>query len=142
MKSLHLILVLFSIASMFTSFGVYDVDATHNDNGTANSNGCDKNNNPNQAKNNPHCYNDDPAPPTACPNGGSDPNDCDGDGIPNSEDPCPYGGSDPNDCDRDGIPNSEDACPYLKNINSVRGSPDHDGDGKMDSKDSTPCGDP
>jgi len=65
MKSLHLILVLFSIASMFTSFGVYDVDATHNDNGKQNSNGCDNG----TAKNNPHCYDgggSDPTQFTAC----------------------------------------------------------------------------
>jgi len=49
MKNLHLILVLFSIASMFTSFGVYDVDATHNGNGK--SMGCVKG----TATNNPHC---------------------------------------------------------------------------------------
>ena len=49
MKSLHLILILFSIASMFTSFGVYDVDATHNGNGK--SIGCMKG----VATNNPHC---------------------------------------------------------------------------------------
>jgi len=49
MKSLHLILVLFSIASMFTSFGVYDVDAAHNGNGK--SMGCVKG----TATNNPHC---------------------------------------------------------------------------------------
>jgi len=50
MKNLHLILVLFSIASMFTSFGVYDVDATKDDN-NGKSMGCDNG----TAKNNPHC---------------------------------------------------------------------------------------
>ena len=50
MKSLHLILVLFSIASMFTSFGVYDVDATKEDN-NGKSWGCEKG----TATNNPHC---------------------------------------------------------------------------------------
>ena len=50
MKSLHLILVLFSIASMFTSFGVYDVDATK-ENNNGKSMGCSNG----EAKNNPHC---------------------------------------------------------------------------------------
>jgi len=50
MKSLHLILVLFSIASMFTSFGVYDVDATK-ENNNGKSMGCEKAN----PTNNPHC---------------------------------------------------------------------------------------
>ena len=74
MKSLHLILVLFAIASMFTSFGVYDVDATHNGNGKAM--GCSNG----EAKNNPHCD------VTSQP---STELDSDGDGIPDSEDPCP-----------------------------------------------------
>ena len=113
MKNLHLVLVLFSIVSMFTSFGVYDVDATKYDN-NGNAKGC-YNGNEKVKEKNPHCDNGGSAPPTAC-------------------------GSDPNDCDGDGIPNSEDACPDFKNINSIRGYPDHDGDGKMDSKDSTPCG--
>ena len=117
MKSLHLILVLFSIASMFTSFGVYDVDAEHNDNGEAKSNGCDKANNPNQAKNNPHCYETSPTDP--------DPSTCEF-GLP--------------DCDGDGIPDSEDACPFEYNYNyDIDGNPDHDGDGRIDSKDRTPC---
>ena len=56
MKNLHLLLVLFSIASMFTSFGVYDVDAAHdNKNGNAKAKNFDKDNNTNKVKNNPHC---------------------------------------------------------------------------------------
>jgi len=120
MKNLHLILVLFSIASMFTSFGVYDVDAAHdNKNGKANSNGCDKDNNPNQAKNNPHCYETSPPDPEP------DPPTCVGP---------------PGDCDGDGIPDSEDACIYLKNHHMINGNPDHDNDGTVDSRDKTPCG--
>ena len=60
MKSLHLILVLFSIASMFTSFGVYDVDATK-ENNNGKSVGCYNNG---EAKNNPHCVDGDPSSST------------------------------------------------------------------------------
>lgn len=76
MKNLHLVLVLFSIASMFTSFGVYDVDATKSN---GNAYGCEKGNEKVKEKN-PNCDNDDPDPSTEC---GSDPNDCDGDGVSN-----------------------------------------------------------
>ena len=103
MKSLHLILVLFSIASMFTSFGVYDVDATHNGNGK--SMGCEKAN----PTNNPHC--NETSPP------------------PNPE----------SDADGDGIPDFEDACPLEFNYNWRDGEPDHDGDGRIDSRDNSPC---
>jgi len=76
MKSLHLILVLFSIASMFTSFGVYDVDAVHNGNGK--SMGCEKAN----PTNNPHCN-----VTSSC----ADPDlDTDRDRIPDCEDACPF----------------------------------------------------
>ena len=105
MKSLHLILVLFSIASMFTSFGVYDVDATHNGNGK--SMGCVKG----TATNNPHCGNDEPAP---------------------SSEEC---GDVPDDCDGDGIPDSKDACPYMNYTHTVNDKPDHDNDGIPDFKD-------
>ena len=76
MKNLHLILVLFSIASMFTSFGVYDVDATKYKN-NGNANGCDNGNEKVKEKN-PHCDNNGSVSPTAC---GSIPDDCDGDGL-------------------------------------------------------------
>ena len=102
MKSLHLILILFSIASMFTSFGVYDVDAAHDGNGK--SMGCQNG----EAKNNPHC--DVTSSPADL--------DSDNDGIPDSEDACP---NDPNhrmikdkpDHDEDGIPDfrDKDPCP-------------------------------
>jgi len=75
MKSLHLVLVLFSIASMVTSFGVYDVDAAKYEN-NGNANGCDNGNEKVKEKN-PHCGNNG-TPPTGC---GSIPDDCDGDGL-------------------------------------------------------------
>ena len=112
MKNLHLVLVLFSIASMFTSFGVYDVDAAHdNKNGKAKSNGCDKENNPNQAKNNPHCNE---TSTTSCP--------------------------DPKlDSDQDGIPDCQDKCNGQYNEEWIKDDPDHDNDGTIDSEDLTPC---
>jgi len=75
MKNLHLVLVLFSIASMFTSFGVYDVDATkYESNGKAK--GCDNDNEKVKEKN-PNCDNGGSDPPTCVgPTG-----DCDGDGL-------------------------------------------------------------
>jgi len=79
MKNLHLVLVLFSIASMFTSFGVYDVDATKYEN-NGNTNGCDNGNEKVKEKN-PHCNNGGTAPPTEC---GDDPLDCDSDGVSNN----------------------------------------------------------
>ena len=115
MKSLHLILILFSIASMFTSFGVYDVDAAHDDKTkNAKSNGCDNG----TAKNNPHC--NETSPPDPEP----DPTTCVG----------PTG-----DCDGDGIPDSEDVCPNDWNHYTVKGNPDHDDDGIPDSRDRSPC---
>jgi len=111
MKSLHMILVLFSIASMFTSFGVYDVDAEHNGNGK--SMGCHNG----EAKNNPHCYETSPPDP--------DPSTCE------------FG---PPDCDGDGIPDSEDACPNVYNDHTLDGKyPDHDNDGIPDFRDKDPC---
>ena len=109
MKSLHLILVLFSIASMFTSFGVYDVDATKSN---GNAYGCEKGNEKVKEKN-PNCDNNGPAPSTEC---GSDPNDCDGDGLPNSEDFCPKISIGTNeqkatDWDGDAVGNGLDAVP-------------------------------
>jgi len=119
MKSLHLILVLFSIASMFTSFGVYDVDAAHdNKNGNANSKGCDNG----TAKNNPHCY--ETSPPDPEPDPDPDPPTCDGP---------------PGDCDGDKIPDSEDYCIDIINKWWLRDNPDHDGDKIPDFRDSTPC---
>ena len=76
MKNLHLVLVLFSIASMFTSFGVYDVDATKDEN-NGKAKGC-YNDNEKVKEKNPHCDNNGTAPPSAC---GSIPDDCDGDGL-------------------------------------------------------------
>ena len=101
MKSLHLILVLFSIASMFTSFGVYDVDATHNGNGK--SMGCSNG----EAKNNPHCD------ATSQSSQSSTELDSDSDGIPDSEDACPYVNythtvNGKPDHDGDGIPDFKD----------------------------------
>ena len=59
MKNLHLVLVLFSIASMFTSFGVYDVDATKNNNGYGK--GCENANDNSKVKEkNPHCVDIEP----------------------------------------------------------------------------------
>ena len=113
MKSLHLILVLFSIASMFTSFGVYDVDATKEDK-NGNANGCENGNGKVKEKN-PHC----------------------------NETPSSESCSNPTlDADKDGIPDCEDLCLDFKNIHWIRGFPDHDGDKTMDSRDGTPCGEP
>ena len=102
MKNLHLVLVLFSIASMFTSFGVYDVDATKEDN-KGKSMSCYNNGN---AKNNPHCN----ATPSSCDTS----TDADCDGIPDVEDWCPgndigSGTQTAEDWDGDGIPNDSDS---------------------------------
>jgi len=109
MKSLHLILVLFSIASMFTSFGVYDVDATKEDN-NGKSMGCEKAN----PKNNPHCNG---SSPSSC----DDPElNSDRDSIPDCEDVCPLQTNgnwirgNP-DHDGDGIPDSRDSSTICVN---------------------------
>ena len=102
MKYLYIVLVLFSIASMFTSFGVNDVDATKDDN-NGKSKGCyDGNGN---VKNNPHCD----AIPSSC----DTTTDVDCDGIPNATDICfdiavgPLGQSF-EDFDGDGVLNDDD----------------------------------
>ena len=119
MKNLHLVLVLFSIASMFTSFGVYDVDATKDDNNG--SNGCDnskgKGNDKAQAcERNPNANsNGDCLDPEA-----GTPDDCDGDGLSNDQEidwaatnPAKYDCLDPENPDSDGdeIPDGDDAFP-------------------------------
>ena len=112
MKNLHLILVLFSIASMFTSFGVYDVDATKDDN-NGKANGCENGNGKVKEKN-PHCEDNGPAPSTEC-------------------------GSDPDDCDGDGMPNSEDWCPEISIGDNKQKDSDWDGDGSGNGIDDFPC---
>jgi len=111
MKNLHLILVLFSIASMFTSFGVYDVDATKDEN-NGNANGCENGNGKVKEKN-PHC--NETSSSESCSN-------------PTLDD------------DLDGIPDCEDYCLDFKNIHWIRNNPDHDGDKTIDLRDSSPCG--
>ena len=71
--------------------------------------GCEKDN-PNQAKNNPHC---DVTPP------------CDVNA--------------PGDCDNDSIPNSEDACPLTPVGDLGQSVHDWDGDNVANEIDSDPC---
>ena len=79
MKNLHLVLVLFSIASMFTSFGVYDVDAIKDDN-NGYGKGCENANDNSKVKEkNPHCN----VTPSCDLTDLSA--DCDGDGLTNGE---------------------------------------------------------
>ena len=111
MRNLHLVLVLFSIASMFTSFGVYDVDATKSD---GNAYGCEKGNEKVKEKN-PNCVDDDPTPPAET---------------------C---GNDPNDCDGDGIPNSDDFCKWVSIGDNTQKDTDWDGDGRGNGRDDFPC---
>jgi len=114
MKNLHLVLVLFSIASMFTSFGVYDVDAAKDDNNGKN--GCDKSNGNSKA-----CEKNKNSDVSSSGGGGTalcdvlaDPTgDCDGDTIINSDDLCPddpvgTGGQTPTNWDGDSAGNGID----------------------------------
>jgi len=111
MKNLHLVLVLFSIASMFTSFGVYDVDATKSDN-NGYAYGCEKGNEKVKEKN-PKCN----ATSSSC----DTTIDMDCDGIPDATDICfdiavgPLGQL-PDDWDGDGVLNDDDGfiCDPIK----------------------------
>jgi hypothetical protein len=116
MKSLHLILVLFSIASMFTSFGVYDVDATKDDN-NGKAKGCDNANDNSKVKEkNPNCDFAEPPP-----------------------EPCDVSADPTGDCDGDGLDNTEDFCPDNSIGTNTQMPTDHDGDGVGNSIDIDPC---
>ncbi len=76
----------------------------------------------------------------------ANPQDSDGDGIPDKRDRCPDTpeGVDvdrhgcPLDNDQDGIPNYQDSCPDVAGLIRFNGCPDTDGDGVMDKEDECP----
>ena len=115
MKNLHLILVLFSIASMFTSFGVYDVDATKDDNNGKN--GCDKSNGNSKA----------------CEKNKNSDVSSGGTGL------CDVLADPTGDCDGDGLTNSEDYCPDVSIGTNKQRATDWDGDTISNGVDADPC---
>ena len=101
-----------------------DTDNNGRNNGKKLANGCDDGN---PQKNNPNCKN-------------SSGIDSDNDGLTDTEEEAI--GTDPYnaDTDNDTLLDGSDACPLLPNENWINGNPDHDKDGKIDSKDNSPCG--